>query len=140
MTMIRLVVVSISVSVSMSIASVVRGAEAAPRKPNVVFIIADDMGYRDVGAFGQDKIRTPNLDKLAAEGMRLTAHYSGNTVCAPSRSVLLSGLHPGHTFVRDNRQAGTDKRGTTGEGQTPVPSDHLQLPLTLKKLGYATGG
>ena len=115
-------------------------ADAARRPPNIVLVITDDLGYRDIGAFGQDKIRTPNLDKLAAEGMRLTAHYSGNTVCAPSRSVLLSGLHPGHTFVRDNRQAGTDKRGTTGEGQTPVPPDHLQLPLTLKKLGYATGG
>ena len=113
---------------------------AAQRQPNIVLIIADDMGYRDIGAFGQDKIRTPNIDRLATEGMTLTSLYSGNTVCAPSRCVLMSGLHPGHAFVRDNRQAGTDKRGTTGEGQTPVPPDHLQLPLTLKKLGYATGG
>ncbi|MDQ3439404.1 MAG: arylsulfatase [Planctomycetota bacterium] len=114
-----------------------RGAEA--RRPNIVFIVADDLGYRDLGAFGQDKIRTPNLDKLAAEGMRLTTHYSGNTVCAPSRSVLLSGLHPGHTFIRDNKQA-PKYAPVTNEGQHPVPAEHLQLPLTLKKLGYATGG
>jgi arylsulfatase A len=113
---------------------------AEPRRPNIVFIIADDLGYKDIGAFGQDKIRTPNLDRLAAEGMCLTSMYSGNTVCAPSRSVLLSGLHPGHTFVRDNRQARGDTRGTDKEGQTPVPPDHLQLPLTLKKLGYTNGG
>ena len=101
---------------------------AQQRRPNIVLFITDDMGYRDIGAFGQDKIRTPNIDRLAADGMMLTSLYSGNTVCAPSRSVLMSGLHPGHTFVRDNRQAGSDKRGTTGEGQTPVPPDHLQLP------------
>jgi len=136
----RFVLFAFLLSLFAAILPTATAADASRRRPNIVLIIADDMGYKDVGAFGQDKIRTPNLDKLAAEGMRLTSHYSGNTVCAPSRSVLLSGLHAGHTFVRDNRQAGTDKRGTTGEGQTPVPPDHLQLPLTLKKLGYVTGG
>ncbi|HEV2294315.1 MAG TPA: arylsulfatase [Tepidisphaeraceae bacterium] len=115
------------------------GAEAAPRRPNIVLIVADDLGYRDIGAFGQDKIRTPNIDRLAGEGVRLTAHYSGNTVCAPSRNVLLSGLHPGHTFIRDNKQAPQYAR-VTHEGQYPVPPGHLQLPLTLKRLDYATGG
>jgi arylsulfatase A-like enzyme len=116
-----------------------RGADTPQRRPNIVLIIADDLGYRDVGAFGQDKIRTPNIDQFAADGIRLTSMYSGNTVCAPSRSVLLSGLHPGHTFVRDNRQAPKYAPGER-EGQTPVPPEHLQLPLTLKKLGYTTGG
>src|SRR5215213_9077302 len=107
------------VALLLILASITSAAE--PRRPNIVLIIADDMGYKDVGAFGQDKIRTPNIDRLASEGMCLTSMYSGNTVCAPSRSVLLSGLHPGHTFVRDNRQARGDTRGTDKEGQTPVP-------------------
>lgn len=114
-------------------------AGASRRRPNIVFVIADDLGYRDIGAFGQDKIRTPNLDRLAAEGMKLTAHYSGNTVCAPSRSVLLSGLHPGRTYIRDNHQA-PGYAPVTMEGQRPVPAGFLTLPLTLKKLGYTNGG
>src|SRR5205807_93434 len=69
--------------------------------PNIVFALADDLGYGDLGCFGQTKIRTPNLDALAAEGMRLTQHYSGNAVCAPSRCVLMTGLHPGHAFIRN---------------------------------------
>jgi arylsulfatase A-like enzyme len=125
------------VAVWLSLAPAALAAEQ--RRPNIVLIVADDLGYRDVGAFGQDKIRTPNLDRLAAGGMRLTGHYSGNTVCAPSRSVLMSGLHPGHTFIRDNQQAPGYARGTY-EGQHPVPADHLALPLSLKKLGYAAGG
>lgn len=106
---------------------------AAPR-PNIVFVLADDLGWGDLGSFGQKKIRTPHLDRLAAEGMRLPVHYSGNNVCAPSRCVLMTGLHPGHAFVRDNRQA-----KDFPEGQTPVPPGYLALPLTLKKLGYTTG-
>ena len=72
-------------------------------KPNVVFILADDLGYRELGSFGQEKIKTPNIDTLARDGMRLTQHYCGNAVCAPSRCVLLTGKHPGHAFVRNNR-------------------------------------
>lgn len=107
---------------------------AAASKPNIVFILADDLGYGDLSCYGQKKFRTPNIDRMAVEGMRFTAHYSGNNVCAPARCVLLSGLHSGHAFIRDNRQAkGFD------EGQLPVPAGALQLPLTLKKLGYATG-
>ncbi|HOX02544.1 MAG TPA: sulfatase-like hydrolase/transferase [Candidatus Paceibacterota bacterium] len=109
-------------------------SEPSARWPNIVFILADDLGYGDLGCYGQKKIRTPNIDRLAAEGMRLTAHYSGNNVCAPSRCVLMTGLHPGHAFVRDNRQA-----RDFSEGQTPVPPGSLALPLTLQQLGYATG-
>ena len=93
----------------------------------------------DVGAFGQKKIKTPNLDRLAAEGMKLTQHYAGNNVCAPSRCVLMTGKHPGHAFIRDNRQAkALDPKWE--EGQTPVPAGELTFPLTLKKLGYTLGG
>src|SRR5687767_8384028 len=75
------------------------------RKPNIVFILADDLGYGDIGPYGQRHILTPNLDRLAAQGTRFTQAYAGAAVCAPSRSVLMTGLHTGHTPVRAN--AGT---------------------------------
>jgi arylsulfatase A len=110
-------------------------SQAEERPPNIVFLIADDLGYGDLGCYGQKKIHTPNLDRLAAEGMRFTAHYAGSNVCAPSRCVLMTGQHPGHAYIRDNRQA----RGYA-EGQEPVPPGTLQLPLLLKKKGYTLGG
>ncbi|MFM9118105.1 MAG: arylsulfatase, partial [Planctomycetota bacterium] len=113
-------------------------AEAAAKppsaRPNIVFILCDDLGYGDVGCFGQQKIRTPNIDRLAREGMRLTTHYSGNAVCAPSRCVLMTGKHPGHAFIRDNRQY----RGNE-EGQYPIPADLVTLPKILQQLGYVNG-
>lgn len=115
------------------------------RQPNIVFIIADDLGYGDLGCYGQTRIKTPNLDRMAAEGMRLTHHYSGNAVCAPSRCVLMSGLHPGHAVVRDNRQMSLEKGfPRVGkpqiEGQFPIPPETLIVPEIFKTLGYATGG
>jgi arylsulfatase A-like enzyme len=110
-------------------------AAGAEKPPNIVFILADDLGWGDLGCFGQKKIRTPNIDGLARDGMRFTAHYSGHNVCAPSRCVFMTGMHPGHAYVRDNRNAkGYD------EGQTPVPAGTLRLPLLLKKQGYTLGG
>jgi len=110
----------------------------AATKPNIVFILADDLGYGDLGCYGQLKIRTPNLDRLAAEGMKFTAHYAGNNVCAPSRCCLMTGLHPGHAYIRDNKEV--KSLGLPfKEGQMPVPADYLALPLTLKRLGFATG-
>jgi arylsulfatase A-like enzyme len=108
--------------------------EPAPPRPNIVFLLADDLGYGDLGCYGQTKIRTPNLDRLAAEGMRFTQHYAGSNVCAPSRCVLMTGLHPGHAYIRGNREI----KGR--EGQEPVPPGALQFPLTLKRLGYTIGG
>ena len=110
---------------------------AASRPPNIIFLLADDLGYGDLGAYGQKKIRTPHLDQLARDGMKLTQHYSGHNVCAPSRCVLMTGQHPGHAYIRNNR--GGLGVGSTTEGQEPVPPGELKLPLTLKKLGYATG-
>jgi arylsulfatase A len=107
----------------------------AADKPNVVFILADDLGYGDLGCYGQTKIKTPNLDKLAAAGVRLTRHYAGNNVCAPSRCVLMTGKHPGHAYIRDNRQA----KGFP-EGQEPVPEGELVLPRLFHDAGYAVGG
>src|SRR5262249_29873908 len=73
---------------------------AALHKPNIIFILADDLGYGEVGCYGQEKIKTPNLDRLAAEGMRFTQCYAGTAVCAPSRAALMTGRHTGHTRVR----------------------------------------
>jgi arylsulfatase A len=103
--------------------------------PNVVFLLCDDLGYGDLGCFGQKKFYTPNIDRMAAEGMRLTRYYSGHNVCAPSRCVLMTGKHPGHTYIRDNR-GGLDGQ----EGQEPVPEGSLSLPLAFKKAGYVVGG
>jgi arylsulfatase A-like enzyme len=114
--------------------AIVGAADAAEaRRPNVVFVIADDLGYGDVGCYGQKKIRTPNVDRMAAEGVRFTQHYSGNAVCAPSRCVLMTGKHPGHAFIRDNRSI-------QPEGQYPIPTDTVTLAELLHDLGYATGG
>ena len=109
-------------------------AAETPR-PNIVFILADDLGYGDLSCYGQKKFATPNIDRLAAEGMKLTAHYAGSNVCAPSRCALLSGKHPGHGYIRENRGG----LGDDHEGQEPVPAGELALPLTLKKLGYTLG-
>ncbi len=109
-----------------------RSSFAAPdRKPNIIFFIADDLGYGDVGCFGQKLIRTPNIDRLASEGMRFTQHYSGNPVCAPSRCVLMTGKHSGHSFIRDNREV-------KPEGQFPIPENTLTLAKLLKQNGYTT--
>src|SRR5262245_25593126 len=78
--------------------------DKARAKPNIVFILADDLGYGDLGSYGQTKIKTPHLDRLAAEGMRFTQFYAGSPVCAPSRCVLMTGKHGGHAFIRDNRE------------------------------------
>lgn len=108
---------------------------ADEKPPNVVFLLADDLGYGDLGCYGQKKIKTPNIDRLAAEGMRFTNHYSGSNVCAPSRCTLMTGKHPGHGYIRENRQA----KGFP-EGQEPVPADLLKLPLLFHGRGYTLGG
>ena len=103
-------------------------AAAQDRPPNIVFILADDLGIGHVGCYGQDKIKTPNVDRLAAEGMRFTQFYAGANVCAPSRSTLMTGLHTGHTPVRNN---GLDRH---------LYDEDVTIAEVLKKAGYATGG
>ena len=98
-------------------------------RPNVVFILADDLGYGDLGSYGQRKIQTPHLDQLAAEGLRFTQVYAGSTVCAPSRSSLMTGMHNGHNRVRDNLPHGVWLR-----------PDDLTVAEVLKQAGYRTGG
>ncbi len=101
-------------------------------QPNIVYILADDLGYADIGAYGQEKIKTPNLDQMAEEGMKFTQHYAGSTVCAPSRSVLLTGLHTGHTPIRGNRVH-------LPIGQRPIPYSTTTVAEVLKEAGYTTG-
>ncbi|HKB06302.1 MAG TPA: arylsulfatase [Gemmataceae bacterium] len=112
------------------------GTASAADRPNIVFILADDLGFGDLGCYGQKHIRTPNIDKLAAEGMRFTQAYAGNAVCAPSRCCLMTGKHPGHAHVRDNRQWKPDVQWS---GQIPLPEGTVTLPKLLKAKGYATG-
>ena len=106
-------------------------ASAATPGPNIIFILADDLGYGDLGSYGQKIIRTPHLDQLAAEGMRFTQFYAGNTVCAPSRSVLMTGLHMGHTRVRGN--AGLENP----EAQLLRAGD-VTVARVLQTAGYTT--
>ena len=96
------------------------------KRPNIIFILTDDLGYGDLGCFGQKTIRTPNIDRLAAEGMRFTDHYAGSTVCAPSRCCLMTGLHSGHSLVR-------------GNARVPLRPSDVTVAELLKQAGYTTG-
>ena len=111
-------------------------------KPNIIYILADDLGYGDLGCYGQTIIQTPNIDRLAAEGMRFTRHYSGSTVSAPSRSSLFTGLHAGHAPIRGNNTPtrSIPNNPSHREGQYPQPGDTYTIAKMLKEGGYATGG
>jgi arylsulfatase A-like enzyme len=103
-----------------------------PRKPNIVFILADDLGWGDLGCYGQKKIKTPNLDQLAQDGVRFTQAYAGSTVCAPSRCALMTGLHTGHCRTRGNGGGGNAR------SNVPLVPDDVCVADLLKKAGYAT--
>ncbi len=101
-------------------------------RPNIVYILVDDLGYGDLGCYGQQKFGTPNIDRLAQSGMKFTQHYSGSTVCAPSRCSLMTGLHTGHAQVRGNREV-------KPEGQAPMADGTVTIPALLKQAGYVSG-
>ncbi len=107
-------------------------ANPAEGPPNIVFIMADDLGYGDLGTYGQEMIRTPHLDRMAAGGLRFTQFYAGSTVCAPSRAVLMTGLHTGHVHVRNNV-------GWQPRGDVPLRSEDVTIAEVLKEAGYTTG-
>jgi arylsulfatase A-like enzyme len=109
----------------------------SPECPNIVFFMADDLGYADLGCYGQRGIETPNIDRLAAEGMRYTQCYAGAAVCAPSRSVLMTGQHTGHTTVRNNRGDNTPKHNGQ-DGRIPLRKEDVTVAQVLKQAGYAT--
>src|SRR5919106_2907254 len=109
-----------------SLAASMLPVSAREAKPNVIFILADDLGYGDLGCYGQKVIKTPHLDRMAAEGMRFTQAYAGSTVCAPSRCCLMTGLHTGHCRVR-------------GNARVPLEPGDRTVAEVLKEAGYATG-
>jgi arylsulfatase A-like enzyme len=99
---------------------------AKRKRPNIIYILADDLGYGDLGCYGQKRIQTPNIDRMAADGMRFTDHYAGSTVCAPSRCCLMTGLHTGHAFIR-------------GNDRIPLRPSDVTVAELLKQAGYTTG-
>ncbi|MCX6837573.1 MAG: sulfatase-like hydrolase/transferase, partial [Verrucomicrobia bacterium] len=106
-------------------------AKAPKGRPNIIWIMADDLGYADLGCYGQKVITTPHLDRMAKEGLRFTHFYSGATVCAPSRSVLMTGLHHGHTRIRGNA-------GQTNPAAQALKEGDVTVASVLKKAGYKT--
>ncbi len=113
------------------------------RPPNIIYFLADDLGYAELGCYGQKWIKTPNIDGLAAEGIRFTQHYSGNAVCAPSRCNLMTGKHPGHAYIRNNGDPRERRgKGTAADGyfpgQNPIPDSEVTIAEMLKQKGYAT--
>lgn len=106
-------------------------------KPNIILIMADDLGYNELGCYGQEIIKTPNIDRLAKEGIRFTQFYAGSPVCAPSRGVLLTGMHTGHAYVRDNYELGGYTDGEEG-GQLPLKEGTITIGSLLKQQGYVT--
>lgn len=120
-------------SAALGASTVTAGAGIA--RPNVVVVLVDDLGYGDLGCYGQAKVKTPNLDRMAAEGMRFTDFYAGSAVCAPSRSSLLTGQHTGHTPVRDLSKFATREKGN---GEVALPEDGPSLGRLMRGAGYAT--
>ncbi|MFY8013285.1 MAG: sulfatase-like hydrolase/transferase, partial [Saprospiraceae bacterium] len=115
------------------------------KQPNIIFILADDLGYGDLGVYGQELIETPNIDALAKGGLKFNHFYSGAPVCAPARYTLLTGKHTGHSFIRGNDEWGS--RGDVWsfasmlenprlEGQYPIPDSTFTIPEMLKSKGY----
>lgn len=126
--------------VLLGIVALLIGVTVAAEKPNVVFIMVDDMGYADLGCYGGRVIATPNVDRLAGEGMRFTDVYAGSAVCAPSRSVLMTGLHVGHTTVRGNfGKAGGVVGLGGGKGRVPLRDEDVTVAEVMKAAGYLTG-
>lgn len=107
--------------------------EIVKQKPNIIYILADDLGYGDLSSYGQVNFKTPHIDKLAENGIKFTQHYTGSAVCAPSRSSLMTGLHTGHTPIRGNREL----KGQ--EGQEPIPASSITIAEVLKDAGYTNG-
>ena len=118
--------VSIGLAILAGLAGGSRGYAAPARRPNIIFVLADDLGYGDLGCYGQKQILTPHLDRMAEQSIRFTQCYAGSTVCAPSRCCLMTGLHTGHALVR-------------GNARVPLRPEDVTIAEVLRKAGYATG-
>ncbi|MDD3789780.1 MAG: arylsulfatase [Petrimonas sp.] len=128
----KIISLPVLLPVSLFYANAQPSGKPVETKPNIVFILADDLGYGDLSCFGQEKFETPNIDRLALNGMRCTHTYTGTTVSAPSRASLLTGLHTGHTPIRGNMEV-------KPEGQFPLPSGQNTIFKLFKEAGYSTG-
>ncbi|WP_442505654.1 arylsulfatase [Novipirellula sp. SH528] len=126
----------IAIVVAMQVLNVQTLWAASGEQPNIVFILADDLGYGELGCYGQEKIKTPNIDRLASQGMRFTQHYTGAPVCAPARCVLMTGQNLSHAQIRGNRDSGN---GRIYPGQWPITDDAVTIAEVLKTAGYVTG-
>ena len=138
-----MVLLTISILTTCIACGMATGDEA--RTPNIVLMVADDLGYGEVGCYGQKWIKTPAIDQLAADGIRFTDFYAGSPVCAPSRCTLMTGKHTGHSYIRDNGdpkhlQHLKEKFGWEFPGQHPIPDEEVTIAELLKAKGYATGG
>jgi arylsulfatase A len=125
-----LIIVAIGIAITVFLTSCL--VDESTRKPNIIYILADDLGYGDLSCYGQRKFKTPNIDRLATEGIMFSQHYAGSTVCAPSRCSLMTGLHTGHTQIRGNREV-------MPEGQAPMSKGTVTISTLLGQAGYATG-
>ena len=121
---------------ALALRSTTGAGQPSNKKPNIIFIMADDLGYRELGCYGQQKIKTPNVDRMAVEGMRFTDYYTGSAVCAPARCNLMTGMHGGHAYVRNNSEVGGWE---SFRGQIPLPAETVTIAELLKQRGYATG-
>lgn len=137
----------ISIFSGVLLASISSVCASSQQKPNIIFILCDDMGYGDLGCYGQKYISTPNIDRMAQEGMRFTQAYAGSPVSAPSRATIMTGQHSGHSHVRGNKEYWINvplmKYEANDEytvvGQEPYDPSHIILPEIMKKNGYTTG-
>jgi arylsulfatase A len=125
-----LIIVAIGIAITVFLTSCL--VDESTRKPNIIYILADDLGYGDLSCYGQRKFKTPNIDRLATEGIMFSQHYAGSTVCAPSRCSLMTGLHTGHAQIRGNREV-------VPEGQAPMRAGTVTIPTLLGQAGYETG-
>ena len=114
------------------------GLAGAQDKPNIILIMADDLGWKELGCYGQVKIKTPHIDRIAAEGIKFTQFYAGSAVCAPTRCNLMTGMHGGHAYIRNNGEIKNTIPGRFG-GQTPIPETAPSIAKVLKSNGYNTG-
>ena len=123
-------------------------SETTNTRPNIIYFLADDLGYGEIGINGQSIIKTPHIDALANSGMLFTQHYSGAPVCAPARYMLLTGLHAGHAYIRGNDEwaergevwnYGLASNDPAFEGQRPIPESTITIGHKLQEAGYTTG-
>ncbi|TDE44359.1 N-acetylgalactosamine-6-sulfatase [Flavobacterium rhamnosiphilum] len=120
------------------IACLITSIVFAQQKPNIIYIYADDLGYGELGSYGQQKIKTPNLDKIAKEGIKFTQHYTGAPVCAPARCMLMTGKNSGHSYIRGNYELGGFEDENEG-GQMPLPEGTFTIAKLMQQAGYITG-